>query len=135
MSGGARLQLKPQAVVLLAGGERYDRADKLGVDERTVRRWAADEGFAAEVRIVRGQALTEAASRLSDGLATAAATLVDLLDDADARVRLAAAREVLTTFCRVRDQHVLETRIAHLEARAADLAGGNGDCHAEGGTA
>jgi len=133
MPGGARLQMKPKAVLLVASGERYDRAaEKLGVDERTLRRWAGEEAFAAEVRALRGQALTEAAARLADGLSVAAATMVELLDDDDPKVRLSAAREVVAAFLRVRHDHLLECRLTSLEARAAALGGVDGSCDANG---
>jgi hypothetical protein len=130
MPGGSRIQLKPQAISLIAAGERYDRtAEQLGLHERTVRRWAADEEFAAEVRVIRGQALADAAAHLSDGLTAAATTMVELLGDDDPKIRLAAAREVVNTFCRIRDAHLLEARVASLEARAAVLTPSDRESH------
>ena len=84
MPGGARTQLKPQAAVLVAAGEKYvSVAAQLGVHERTVRRWAGDAAFAAQVREVQGEAVRRACGRLAIGMAAAAEVLVGLLDDPD----------------------------------------------------
>jgi hypothetical protein len=131
MPGGARTQLKPQAVVLVAAGQQFvSVAAQLGVHERTVRRWAANDAFAAQVREVQAEAVRRACGRLAVGMAAAAEVLVGLLDDPDPRVRLGAARELIVAAARVRDQHDLEGRLAALEAQARALTDEEGGPHA-----
>jgi predicted transcriptional regulator len=123
MPGGARVQLRPRAAILVASGERYEAvASELGIDERTVRRWAKDEQFAAQVRAVQAEVVRRAADKLADGMAVAASVLIELLDHEDARIRMAAAKEVLGAASRVRAEMVVEDRLARLEAQAGELA-------------
>ena len=128
MPGGARSQLKPQAVVLVAAGQQFvSVAAQLGVHERTLRRWAADATFAAQVKEVQGEAIRRASGRLAVGVA--AEVLVGLLEDPDPRIRLGAARELIVAAARVRDQHDLEGRLAALEAQAKALTDEEGGPH------
>jgi hypothetical protein len=73
------------------------------------------------VRAVQAEAVRQAAGRLADLMTTAVGTFAALLDSPDDRVRLAAAREVMASAGRVRDQYVVEERLAALEAQAAKL--------------
>jgi predicted transcriptional regulator len=123
MPGGARVQLRPRAAILVASGQRYEAvASELGIDERTVRRWAKDEQFAAQVRAVQAEVMRRAADKLADGMAVAANVLIELLVHEDARIRMAAAKEVLCAASRVRAEMVVEDRLSRLEAQAAELA-------------
>lgn len=125
MSGGARKQLRPRAAILVASGVQYmDIASQLGVNERTIRRWVADDGFANDVRVVQARVVREAAVKLSDGMLAASRVLVSLLDHEDARVRLSAARSVFAIAPELRDQQITEERLAMLEHSATSLAGG-----------
>jgi len=122
MPGGNRLQLRPRAVALVAAGEQYTAiAAQLGINERTVRRWNEGQEFAAQVQAIQVAAIKQARGRLAIGMAAAAETLVRLLDDPDPRIRLHAAREILSAAGRVRDEHLLEERLAALECQAAHL--------------
>ena len=122
MPGGDRKNLKPRAAFLVASGERYDQiAQQLGLDEKTVRRWAKDDTFVAEVKIVQAEVVRDASRKLSDGMARAATELVRLLDHNEARVRLAAARSILNVAPRLRDEQLLEERLGLLESQAAAL--------------
>jgi transposase-like protein len=127
MPGGARVQVKPRAAVLVASGERYDAvARQVGVHERTIRRWVADDEFLSRVRVVQAEVVRLAAARLADGMLRASEVLVDLLDDPDARIRLMAAREVLASGARVREQEVVAHRLVALESQATALVQANG---------
>src|SRR5919197_5076926 len=88
MPGGARLQLRPRAAVLVAQGQRFDLAAReLGVHERTLRRWVKTDEFMARVREVEAEAARLAAGRLAVGMLRASEVVVELLDHEDARVR------------------------------------------------
>ena len=119
MSGGNRKNVRPRAAILVASGEKYlDIARQLGVNERTIRRWVSDDGFANDVRVVQARVVRQAAVKLSDGMLAASRVLVSLLDHQDARVRLSAARAIFAISPELRDSQIVEERIAALEEKA-----------------
>ena len=124
MSGGARSNLKPKAAQLVATGQRFDLiAKELNLNERTVRRWSREEGFQANVRLVQAEGVTRTATVICDSMERAAATVIALMDHNDPRIRLAAARHVLTIAPGMREQQIVEMRLAALEQVATKLAG------------
>ena len=103
-------------VVALAAGKTHEVAGELaGVSAKTVQRRLLDADFTA--RVTRGRAARHA--QISGALLTSAeqavTTLVDLLDDADPKVRLAASRELLTSSHRYVDQADVLERLRSLE--------------------
>lgn len=119
MPGGDRKNVRPRAAILVASGEKYlDIASQLGVNERTIRRWVADDGFANDVRVVQARVVRQAAVKLSDAMLAASRVLVSLLDHQDARVRLSAARAIFAISPELRDSQIVEERIAALEEKA-----------------
>lgn len=104
MAGGSRARLRPRAIALLAAGERVDRAAAaLGINERTLRRWAADPAFAAEVQAAQSQAFERVRARMEDGMTAAADALVALLGSPSDRVRMQAAGHLIGLGLRVRE--------------------------------
>jgi hypothetical protein len=96
---------KKQAAALALAARRTRKAvaKRVGVNERTVRRWLAEQEFRAQVQQARTQLLDRTVGRLSGLTAKAAARLGKLLDCDDARVVLGAAKEILAAALKGRE--------------------------------
>lgn len=72
-------------------------AKRIGVHDRTLRRWLKDPDFRRALDEARRQAFGEALARVQFGASRAAQALLDVLDDEEARPteRVAAARALL----------------------------------------
>jgi hypothetical protein len=79
-----------------------------------------DEAFRARVRRARSGMLDRAVGVLSEGAAEAAEVLRDLIRSDDERVKLAAARELISSYLRSLEFSEFESRIAALEAAAGE---------------
>jgi hypothetical protein len=102
-------------LALAAGMTVPGAAAQAGCSERTVRRRLADPDFQARVRRVRADMLDRAAGALSAASVKAAAALAKLLDSDKEPVVLGAARVLLDSVLKVREQTELERRLAALE--------------------
>lgn len=83
----------------------------------TARRIAAADGFKAKVDGIQRVMLARAVGRLTGGVGKAARELVKLLDSADEKVRLTAARAILADLVSFRDSTEILDRLAALEKR------------------
>ncbi|MGA5339026.1 hypothetical protein ACPCK3_07405 [Streptomyces griseoincarnatus] len=112
---------RPAAILALARGDTSEEAAReAGVSGRTVRRWAEDPDFQAEVRAVRTEMLQHAVGQLAAGAIEAVTALRDALKDADGRNRVQAARTLLDAVLALRESLDLEERIAAIEAADRD---------------
>jgi hypothetical protein len=103
--------------LLLAEGKTVKDAATLGeIGERTAFTWLADRCFQAFVSELRGRMLDAALGRLADAATRAVDTLVALLDEETANVRLRAALGILDSMGRLREHVEFEQRLLVLEA-------------------
>jgi hypothetical protein len=88
--------LEEAAVGVAAGEAPGNLVARLGIGKRTLERWKARPDFRFRVLELREQMTHAACGLLAKEVTAAAATLSSLLQSDDDRVRLAAARELLT---------------------------------------
>ena len=109
-----------QAIAALLTAQSIGEAARLsGVAERTLHRWlAADTHFQARYREARRAVVQQAVSQIQRATAKAVATLVAVMDDADApaSARVSAAKVVLEQALRGIELEDIEARVAALEA-------------------
>jgi hypothetical protein len=109
------------ALSLAAGRTVKDAATTNNVSVRTVADWLRyDANFVQAVDSLRADMISSAAGRIAHDMTSAAKTLRKLLRDPDSRVQLGAARAVLENGVRLRENTILEARIAELERLAAE---------------
>ena len=116
MSGRGLEQL---AVALAAGLPVSEAAKSSGLSERTVYRRLQEPGFQKRLAATRDELLTSALGELAASATHAVTTLRQLLESADDRVRLQAARTLLDQLLRLREAVTLESRVMELERRLA----------------
>ncbi len=114
----------PRAVDVLAkGGSTAGAASAADVDERTVRRWRADEiQFADAIEEARSLMIAEAAGLLAAESCAAVIRLGKIIEDGRDDHALSACRAVLDMASRYRNDQAIEQRIRSLEL-AAGLRG------------
>jgi hypothetical protein len=127
-----RTSRQHQAVVALSAGATIaDAARQAGCSTRTVSRWLDDADFVAKIERERQAVIGQASAKLGAASQRAVEVLAELLDDPLLpTVRLSAAKAVLDGLLRLRQEFVIESRLAAIEARLAKPATSCGD---EGG--
>jgi len=90
-------------------------AAKAGLSERTAYRRLQDPDFKARVTRARAEMVERALGQLSAGTAEAAFVLRKLLRGADDRVKLGAAKAILDSQLKLRNEIDLAERVATLE--------------------
>src|SRR5438045_3746704 len=101
---------------LVAGGTSVtEAAEQVGVSRRTATRWAGTDQFKLAVARVRGEVVSSALGGLGAGLKSAVATMNCLLNDTDAKIRLASAKAMFESFARLTVVAELEQRLAQIE--------------------
>jgi hypothetical protein len=110
------------ALVLEEGVEPREAGRRLGLSERTVRRYLADPQVAAELRGLQDDRLRDLGRRSLDRADGALSTLVDLATSkkTPAAVRARAARSVIDVSLRLYEIGELADRVARLEAAMQD---------------
>lgn len=104
-------------VEALTSGETVKRAAELaGISKRTVFRRMSDSAFMAQLRTTRRQFTTVTLGRLANASSEAVNTLMDLLADESASIRLSAARALLSQ-CANWESQDLTDRIDEIERR------------------
>jgi hypothetical protein len=102
---------------LAVGATAEQAAERAGVSARTVHRRLADAEFKRRVDDARAELLGRAMARLSAATTEAVTTLVLLLKaDVPPAVRLGAARSILDTALRWREQDELARRLDNVES-------------------
>ncbi|MFL5342539.1 MAG: hypothetical protein ACJ8F7_20525 [Gemmataceae bacterium] len=108
----------------VATGTTLDAAaEQGGVCRRTMERRLADAEFRRLVANLRAELIARALGRMADNMTRAADALVAILDDADPRLRLRAARALLTLGPRLRDSVDVSDRIRDVEEELAQKQG------------
>src|SRR5438552_3808912 len=103
-------------VQALAHGKSHAEAARIAdVSESTITRRLREPEFAARVDEERAQVTSAAAEQLAGLYPKAIATLGDLLDDRDGRLRLGAAQLVFKSGLVFREHSELEERLRVLE--------------------
>ena len=125
-AGGRKTADNALAVALASGMTVAAAAHVAGVSERTAHRRLADAAFARRVTEIRGEMVSRAVGRMTRGMTAAANTLLALLEAADERVRLGAAKAVLELGVKLREATELEARLLALEEQSP----GNGKARA-----
>ena len=116
MVAGGRKNADAALIAALAGGATVrDAAATAKVGEMTVYRRLKDQDFRARVDEARAEMLTGAMARLSAATTGAVTTLASLLEAESESVRLGAARSILDTALKWREQSELAERIARVE--------------------
>ena len=116
--GAKPAAVRDRAVAALLTSLTIDAAaHEAGIDVRTLRRWLADEAFAARVTAARQVAFEDSIDRVRGLADRAVETIVELLTSAPASVRLAAARTLLELGVHRGDVEAIVERLDDLERR------------------
>lgn len=109
-----------QAALLIARGVTAEEAARIvGVDRRSVTRWAGTEEFQAEMARLRTQLVADAIATLRAGLTEASEALRALVTVGnEPRVRLRAAKELIAGYINLNNMAELEERVRALEEQA-----------------
>jgi hypothetical protein len=104
------------ALAIASGSTIKDAAVVVGCSERSAYRHSATPKFRQRVNELRSEITTQAIGRLTEGTATAAATLLELLDASnEPSIRLAAAKTILASVGPISELGELRTRLDALE--------------------
>ena len=118
-----RTSRQHQALIALAAGATIaDAARQAGCSTRTISRWLDDPGFVSRVDAERSAIIGQATSKLGSAAGKAVEVLAELLGDELPTVRLSAARAVLDSLLKLRQECEVERRLAALEQRATNPA-------------
>jgi hypothetical protein len=103
------------AVRLASGSTVVDAAAAAGVTRRRVYAWLRQPAFNRRLQAIRDQVLSESIGRLVGSCAAAADTLRSLLDGADPRLQLSAARAIIAAAIKGREHVDGEARLREEE--------------------
>src|SRR5262249_20073127 len=103
------------ALLLAEGKTVKNAALQIEVGERTAFSWLSNCRYQGYISDLRGRMLDAALGRLADAATRAVDTLVALLDEESANVRLRAALGILDSMGRLREHVEFERRIVALE--------------------
>jgi hypothetical protein len=119
---GAKLPRKQEAVIaaLLDCGTVGEAAARVGVNERTVRRWLADEAFSRAYKYARAEVLSLALGALQKATGEAVGALRGAMQGIATPVQVAAARAVLEHALRATELLDLTERLDALEKSARE---------------
>jgi len=106
---------------LLAEPSIRKAAEASGVPERTLYAWLKDTAFAAEYRVMRRDATSQAIARIQQFSGHAAATLVQLMASPNPpAIRLAAASKILELAIKSVEVDDITARLEALEVKYAE---------------
>jgi hypothetical protein len=112
------------AALLLASGHSIAAAaERLEVNEKTIRRWLA-AGLQGRVRQLRTELFGQAVGVLTTISSTAAVVLGKLLSSKSERVQLNAAEVVISAAMSAAEQADLRQQVEELQAQVAELKAG-----------
>lgn len=120
--GDAAGRQRELLALLLQGYEPAEARAKLGISERTLRRYLADPGLGEQLRASQDDRLRALGRRSMDRARGALDTLTDLATSrrVPASVRMRAARSVVDISLRLYEIGELAERVARLEAAQQD---------------
>ena len=124
--GAASDSVRQRAILELLTGRTFGAAaKKVGVNERTLRKWATeDETFKAELKAAQQAMFQAGMSRIQGLTARAVDTFGELLGaDQPATVRLGAARTVLEMGIHQHDAETIRQKLAEVEEHQRRLDG------------
>ena len=107
---------------LSSGLSIAETARRAGVSERTISRRIAAPGFRRELDDVRDRAVSQAVGLLGQAARRAVTTLVQLTEDESPSIRLGAAKAILDSLGRLRENVAFATRLGDLETRLAEIS-------------
>ena len=115
------MQKRRAIEALVAGASRSAAAAAAGVAERTLRRWASSDDFAAQLRLAYDEAFTDALRVLRGAAMDAVRALREVAGDRDAppAARVGAARAILEEGRKAIELDDTEARLAALEHQLA----------------
>ncbi|MFL5341755.1 MAG: hypothetical protein ACJ8F7_16545 [Gemmataceae bacterium] len=111
------------AMAVATGTTLAAAAEQGGVCRRTVERRLADPAFRRLVADLRTELISRAVGRMADNMTRAADALADALADADPRLRIRAARALLTLGPRLLNSVDFADRLRDLEQELAQKQG------------
>jgi hypothetical protein len=119
-----RFNARELAAVAIAGGSTAAAAaSAVGVNERTIRKWASTPAFAGRVEQLRKEAVASAVAKLSSAMTVAADELLKLAAHVEANIRLRASRAIIELAVRLKEHAELQQRVADLETRLTEGKG------------
>ena len=122
--GAKFVRKKEEAIVALLSHPTLEQAARaVGINPNTLLRWQKEPEFDKAYREARRAAFSQAVSRLQQGSAAAATTLLKVMLDAATphTTRVRAAESVLTHAAKAIELEDIEARVSELE-RAAEEA-------------
>ena len=125
MAGGSRQNAKTAAALALASGlTQTEAAKKVGIGERTLRRWLKQDDFRQSVAAAKREMVSRAVAMLADASTEAATTLRQLLQADSESVRLNAAKAIIELGIKLRESEELAERVKQIEETIATIGGG-----------
>ena len=123
MAGSGRKNAEGAVLAALAAGAtQQEAAERVGVSERTVRRWLADATFRAKLTQLQREMTERALATLTDCLTVAALTLRHLMLSAKGEaVRLAAARTIFEMQARFKETVEMKEEMRLLALRMDEI--------------
>ncbi len=112
-----------QAIISLASGQTVAGAAKhTGVSPRTISRWLGDPEFVQRVDDERRETVKKSVDMLGAASNQAVLTLIKLMGNELPTVQLGAARAVLDSLLKLRNEFEIERRLSEIEKRMASSA-------------
>ena len=111
------------ALALASGATQAVAAELTDISPRTIHRHLSDPEFRKLVIEYRDSIVAETLGKMASNMTRAADALAVLLDTDDVKVRLRAARAVLSLGMRLRDSVDLSERVRQLEEELARKKG------------
>jgi hypothetical protein len=127
MAGNRDARRERLALELARGLTVEEAAGEVGVSLRTAYNWRTEPEFTARVKELRAEMFAQAVAKLAAVNGKAADTLAGLLDNADAKVALAAAKAVLELGRSLRQTEDLADEVARLRRMVEEVQRGDGD--------
>lgn len=105
------------ALAMISSGTIAEAANAAGISQATLYRWRQEPEFQAIVNRVKSEALSNASNRLAALSTDAVSTLKDIADDklTPPAQRVSAARTILETAFKAREQDEIIARLDNLE--------------------
>lgn len=124
MTGKRNIKPKQQAVIgeMVAGASVAAAAKATGANERTIRRWIADDAFAEALTTARAEAWSRAMNRLRGKAERAVEVLAEMMDSPGAppHARIRAALGVIRHARQLVEVDELVARVEALERSLID---------------
>ncbi len=116
-AGFSSLSFRQQAAlpIIASSLSLSEAARNSGIGQTTLRRWLNNPEFREELALLRRDASLLALQKLQAMVPRSMAVIAELLDNADAAIRLRAARCVMDYFIQLNQEHVLRAEIQEIK--------------------